>query len=112
MPELRVVVGKLDVADDEIALAGRQPRERRAVSRLEIAAHRPIQRRWPRIGQRRLERLRYAAAGDATVLVANAVPHRFAQIRRQRILPAGLETFEPPERSHQRVVDQIRGVRR
>jgi len=64
-------------------------------------------RRRRRVGERIVERLHLAAAADAPMLVANAVPDRLAQIRRERPLTLRLESIQPPERAHDDVVDQV-----
>ena len=100
---------QFEAADDRFTIGGRQPLHGGFVPLDVLAANRVIERRRLIVGHliRKIGLVRCALV--VARQIANAVHHRFAQIRLERALMTRLERVEPADGGEDRVLHKVRG---
>ena len=108
--KLRVAIVQFDVSDDELAVGGVEPGERRAIARVVIDVDGSFERRGCRVRERGGQRLGGAAPCKAPMFIADPVSDRGAKVRAERIAPLEIEGVEAANGSHHDVVYEVRCI--
>ncbi len=105
-----MAIVQFDVPDDELAVGGIEPDERRAIARVVIDLNSSFERRRRRVRERGRQRLGGASPRKAPMFIADPVSDRGAKVRAERIVPLEIEGVEASDRPHHDVVYEVRCI--